>query len=327
MKNEKRAARNGRKKRANGRAPDDLAELFAGLYADPDPADAPGDGSGKAEVLAEVADNSIFEAGAGGLKRLAEAIGRGWLDDPAEVTDATRRQIIDHVGRRLESGTPAEKVAAAAAFDAIVSRPGARPEPAAACAAGSLGRGPPGAEPSASGAGGAEPAPGGGGPAGPSATASNGGRTRRGTFARGNKCAKGNPFARKMALFRSSLLRGLDEGKLEALGDKLYSLALAGDVTAAELLLKYAVGKPTPAVNPDRLDSDEFAVLTSGPTLSALWHAAHEVADPAFAVEIWKRLSASGPDAATTQLVNAVEAEPGRFAKDLAAERKAKVGR
>jgi hypothetical protein len=304
MKNstKKRAARNGKA------GADDIEEMFRAINTPrPDPADADGGAAGKAAVLAALADGSLLAPGADGLNRLGDAIRRGYLDDASEVSDATRRQIIDHVAARVRAGGVAEKIAAAAVWDSIMNRPGARAVP-------------PGAEPSASGAGGAEPAPGGGGPApldSESDGAPPGGRDRRGQFARGNKLGRGNPVCRRMAQLRVALCRDLDEGKMEALGGKLYSLALAGDLEAAKLVLAYACGKPQRTPDPDRLDAHEYAVLSGGPSLTQLWFGANETIDAGLACSIWRKLSASDPDAATTQLLNAVEAEPQRFAKDL----------
>jgi hypothetical protein len=129
-----------------------------------------------------------------------------------------------------------------------------------------------------------------------------------------------------MASLRSALLRNLDEGKLAGLADVLYAAAVAGDWTAAELLLRYAVGKPAAAVNPDAVDLDEFKLL-AGPSFTALWLACHEAVTPANAVELFKRLSAADADAASARLVDAVEAEPERFSRDLSAERRARAGR
>jgi hypothetical protein len=129
-----------------------------------------------------------------------------------------------------------------------------------------------------------------------------------------------------MASLRAALLQNLDEGKLAGLADALYAAAVGGDWTAAELLLRYAVGKPAPAVNPDAVDLDEFKLL-AGPTFTALWLACHEAVTPANALELFKRLSAGGPDAALDRLLDAVEAQPEGFAADLSRARAARAGR
>ena len=48
------------------------------------------------------------------------------------------------------------------------------------------------------------------------------GRAPDGRFARGNTCARGNPFARKMAKLRSALVKAIDESKIETLAERLY---------------------------------------------------------------------------------------------------------
>jgi hypothetical protein len=304
-----------KKRTNNGKAPDDLAALFAAINGAPAPdGAAPGDETGKAEVLAALADGSIFNAGADNLKRLAEAIRLGWLDE-ADVTDELRQKVVTHLGGRLRGGDPAERAAAAAALREVLKRPGAAVTPG-------------GGAPSETAADGAAAAPPETGPDGGAAQASGkGGRSASGRFAKGNKCSKGNPFARKMALFRSGLLKSLDEGKLEALGERLYAAAAGGDWVAAELLLKYAVGRPAPAVDPDALDLMEWRLLRDGPGLAAVWHAAHEGADPGFACAVWRRRSAASADALLDQLAAAANSVPERFVADLAAERRAKVGK
>jgi hypothetical protein len=149
-------------------------------------------------------------------------------------------------------------------------------------------------------------------PAAPSETASNG-RTARGTFALGNSIAKGNPFARKMAALRAALLKNLDEGKLAGLADVLYAAAVAGDWTAAELLLRYAIGRPTAAVNPDTLDHDEFRQLLSGPSLASVFYAATQAADPRLAVELWAGLRPPDADALWRRLDDECRRAPETF--------------
>jgi hypothetical protein len=84
------------------------------------------------------------------------------------------------------------------------------------------------------------------------------GRDGKGRFARGNKYGPGNPFARQTAALRSALLRKLTEEQIEQVADKLIAQALEGDLAAIRLVLLYAIGKPTPAVDPDDLDREEF---------------------------------------------------------------------
>src|SRR5262249_15398133 len=64
---------------------------------------------------------------------------------------------------------------------------------------------------------------------------------------------------RQTAALRSALLRKLTEEQIERVADLLLEKALDGDLAAIRLVLLYAIGKPTPAVDPDQLDRLEFA--------------------------------------------------------------------
>jgi hypothetical protein len=95
----------------------------------------------------------------------------------------------------------------------------------------------------------------------PSPNGSNG-RDTGGRFARGNPGGPGNPHARRVAALRQTVLDTVGiEGITEIVGG-LVAAAKAGDVAAAKLVLGYAIGQPTPAVDPDRLDADEARVFT-----------------------------------------------------------------
>jgi hypothetical protein len=92
-----------------------------------------------------------------------------------------------------------------------------------------------------------------------------GGRDAHGRFARGNRGGPGNPHARRVAELRSALLEALTPERMRALAESLYASALGGDVAAAKLLLAYTLGRPAPAVDPDRLDSEEWRSTREGP--------------------------------------------------------------
>jgi hypothetical protein len=84
------------------------------------------------------------------------------------------------------------------------------------------------------------------------------GRGPAGRFAVGNRFAKGNPHARRMAALRQAFLSVATEERMKALGEKLYAEAVRGDWQAARLFLLFVVGRPADAVNPDALDRDEW---------------------------------------------------------------------
>src|SRR5262245_3486776 len=86
------------------------------------------------------------------------------------------------------------------------------------------------------------------------------GRDSNGRFAHGNKGGPGNPFSRQVAALRQALLRAVTAQDMQDIALKLRQMALEGDKGAARLLLSYTLGKPAPAVEPDRLDIDEFQI-------------------------------------------------------------------
>jgi hypothetical protein len=96
------------------------------------------------------------------------------------------------------------------------------------------------------------------------------GRNKAGQFQEGCRPGPGNPFSKRVAALRKALLESVSEADLARVGQKLLALALDGDIAAAKLLLHYTVGKPTEAVDPDRLALDAVRLLLSWPTVSEL---------------------------------------------------------
>lgn len=78
----------------------------------------------------------------------------------------------------------------------------------------------------------------------PSPTASNG-RDGQGRFASGNRCAKGNPQARRAGRLRAELFRAVTPEDVAAVAAGLVTKALAGDIAAAKLLFDRLLGPPT----------------------------------------------------------------------------------
>jgi hypothetical protein len=91
-------------------------------------------------------------------------------------------------------------------------------------------------------------------------------RESNGRFGIGNPGGPGNPFGRRLAALRSAFLNAATEERLQELSEKLFQMALGGDVAAAKLFLAYAVGKPTEGGDPDRLDLEEYAQFLEHPT-------------------------------------------------------------
>ena len=90
----------------------------------------------------------------------------------------------------------------------------------------------------------------------PTTNGSNG-RKSNGQFAKGNPGGPGNPFARRTARLRATLLDAVGEDGLSEIIQELVSAAKGGDVQAAKLVLSYTLGKPVDAIHPDSLDVHE----------------------------------------------------------------------
>ena len=65
------------------------------------------------------------------------------------------------------------------------------------------------------------------------------GRKSNGQFAKGNPGGPGNPFARRIARLRATLLDAVGEDGLSEIVQELVSAAKGGDVQAAKLVLSY----------------------------------------------------------------------------------------
>ena len=83
------------------------------------------------------------------------------------------------------------------------------------------------------------------------------GRKSNGQFAEGNKCGTGNPYARRVARLRSTLLDAVGENGLADIVQGMVTAAKGGDVAAAKLLLSYLLGKPVESVEPDYVEIHE----------------------------------------------------------------------
>src|SRR5205814_689122 len=84
------------------------------------------------------------------------------------------------------------------------------------------------------------------------------GHEANGRVALGNKGGQGIPFARRVAALRKVILDNVTEEDLLAIFETLKAKAKEGSVSAAKLLLAYAIGKPASSPDPDRLDGHEL---------------------------------------------------------------------
>src|SRR5688572_8602794 len=87
------------------------------------------------------------------------------------------------------------------------------------------------------------------------------GRDVNGRFRSGNPGGPGNPFARNVASLRMALLEAISHDDVKEVIEAIKEKARQGDVPAARLLLSYAIGKPTEAKDPDRMDIEEWQWL------------------------------------------------------------------
>jgi hypothetical protein len=85
-------------------------------------------------------------------------------------------------------------------------------------------------------------------------------RDAKGHFTIGNPGGTGNPFARQVAALRQALINSVTPEDIQAVAQALIQRASEGNVQAAKLLFSYAIGKPQPAPEPDRMDADEWDV-------------------------------------------------------------------
>jgi hypothetical protein len=101
----------------------------------------------------------------------------------------------------------------------------------------------------------------------PSTTEPNG-RGGNGRFTPGNKHARGNPHAKRVARLRSALLKAVSPADLREVVVALLSAAKAGDVAAARELLQRLLGPPEAADLIQRMDELEQRIAAATETES-----------------------------------------------------------
>src|SRR5262245_60732942 len=94
------------------------------------------------------------------------------------------------------------------------------------------------------------------------------GRSADGRFVTGNRFGPGNPFYRRQAELRRSVLDLFTPEDVMSLLRVMLALGRNGDVAAARVFLEYVVGKPHKAPDPDREDHHEWQLLTEAPRLA-----------------------------------------------------------
>jgi hypothetical protein len=76
------------------------------------------------------------------------------------------------------------------------------------------------------------------------------GHDEKGRFTKGNTAATGNPFARRMAKLRSTLLDAVSEDDFQAIVGAMVRKAKDGDTATAKLLFVYLIGRPPEPLTP-----------------------------------------------------------------------------
>jgi hypothetical protein len=87
-------------------------------------------------------------------------------------------------------------------------------------------------------------------------------RDTKGQFKPGNKGGPGNPFAGKVAHFRTAVLECVTDEDLHGIVKSLVQMAKDGHWQAAKLILSYAIGKPGSLPEPS---SDAFELPFANP--------------------------------------------------------------
>lgn len=126
-----------------------------------------------------------------------------------------------------------------------------------------------------------------------------GGRdARTGQFGKGNTAALGpvNPTARARAELQKALVAAVKKEDIGALAQRLLADALRGQVASAELLLKYVVGKPAKAEDPDRVDLEAWRLIQAWPWVSEFLVTVARAVNPGVATTFAPLMVGDTPD-------------------------------
>lgn len=84
------------------------------------------------------------------------------------------------------------------------------------------------------------------------------GRKQNGQFEVGNRYGKGNPHAKRVAQFRSTIMEAVSQEDLKSIVEALVKQAKDGDIQSTKLLLSYIIGSIPQPVNPDEIEIEEM---------------------------------------------------------------------
>jgi hypothetical protein len=95
------------------------------------------------------------------------------------------------------------------------------------------------------------------------------GRDAQGRFVPGNTVAAGNPAARRRASLHQAFMDAFTDEDVAEIAAKVKELAKQGDPQAMKLALAYTIGRPSPAVDADKLNQHEWETIKAENAVNA----------------------------------------------------------
>src|SRR4051812_18655705 len=134
---------------------------------------------------------------------------------------------------------------------------------------------------------------------------------RTGRFGKGNTAALGHvdPSARARAELQKALVAAVSKQDIEARARRLLADALRGQVSSAELLLKYVVGKPAKADDPDRVGLEAWRLVQAWPWVSEFLVTVARAVNPAVATTFAPPMVGDTPDKLVKKMEEAQDEE------------------
>lgn len=96
-------------------------------------------------------------------------------------------------------------------------------------------------------------------------------RNARGQYAPGTSGGPGCKYAKRVAMFRKSIIHAVTAKDIRELIQSLLAAAKSGDVAAAKVVLSYTVGNPVEYVSVEAMVQDMNAEATKRPADGAIW--------------------------------------------------------
>jgi hypothetical protein len=106
-----------------------------------------------------------------------------------------------------------------------------------------------------------------------------------------------------VATLRKAFLEAIGADKMRRLAEALFQQALCGDTAAAALLLKYLLGRPAEAADPDRLDLEEFCLGDALPSRHEVMRLLTDAIPPELVVSVLRQPLAAADQEGLARLV------------------------